>query len=201
MDQLDRLPETAIQDAGPVSKHLLSLGVRSFHDACRYVRALPYGYNADRDDPWSLFREGKGSCTTKHAVIAILADELSLPVGKTIGIYPMNEALVTGTGRILAKYGLPYVPMVHCFLAYGTHRVDLTEGNRNGKNGPVDKFLFVRPVKATIGGKEEYLLYRRALTEYILQLEELNGVDIRTILHAREEAVALLRQNIEYKHV
>ena len=49
---------------------------------------MPYGYNSDRDDLLILFREGFGSCTTKHAVIATLAGELGLPVVKNIGSTP-----------------------------------------------------------------------------------------------------------------
>ncbi|MCK7515680.1 MAG: hypothetical protein MZV70_74685 [Desulfobacterales bacterium] len=89
-----------------------------------------------------LFKEKMGTCTTKHAVIATLAAELGLPITRGVGIYAMTEAIVTGTDKILAEYGLPYVPMIHCFLEYGNYRVDLTEGNRNGKNRPIDDFLY-----------------------------------------------------------
>ena len=30
----------------------------------------------------------------------------------------MTEALVTGAGRITAAYGMPYVPMIHCYLEF-----------------------------------------------------------------------------------
>ena len=44
--------------------------------------------------------------------------------------------------------------------------------------------------------KDEYLLYRKALTDSISVREELSGVDIKTVLHAREEGLALLKANI-----
>jgi hypothetical protein len=161
------------------------------------VQQLPYGYNSDRDDPMILFQEKMGSCTTKHAVIATLAAELDLDIHKHIGIYPMTEELVTGTEKILTKYGLAYLPMVHCFLVYADRRVDLSEGNRNGKNGPISVFLYTQRVSANISAKDEYLLYRKALTRHILQRPELRGVDMKTILKAREEGLALLRANIQ----
>ena len=108
----------------------------------------------------------------------------------------MTEAIVTGSDRILEKYGLPYVPMAHCFLSYDTYRVDLTEGNHNGKNRSIEVFLHTEQVIPNIAGKDEYLLYRKALTDSILAWEELNGVDIKTLLHAREEGLALLKVNI-----
>ena len=82
MDKLTVFPEKTISDEGVISVKFLSLGVKSFHDACRYVHALQYGYNTDRDDLTILFKENMGTCTTKHAVIATLAEELNLPIEK-----------------------------------------------------------------------------------------------------------------------
>ena len=190
-------PDKTITEAGPITKTFLSLGIRSFQEACRYVHELPYGYNSDRDDLMILFQEKMGTCTTKHAVIATLAAELGLPITRGVGIYAMTEAIVTGTDKILAEYGLPYVPMIHCFLEYGNYRVDLTEGNRNGKNRPIDNFLYTNRVEAAISAKDEYMIYRRALSEVILKRDELKGVDIKRILHAREEGLKLLKANLQ----
>ena len=143
-----------------------------------------------------LFREGKGSCTTKHAVIATLAEDLALPIVKNIGIYGMTEDIVTGTKDILNTFNLPYVPMLHCFLVYGDYRVDLTQGNLNGKNRPIDEFLHTEKVIPNISAKDEYLLYRNALKGRILLREELRDVDIKRILQAREEGIKVLRSKV-----
>jgi hypothetical protein len=196
MDHYRNFPDAAIDGAGVVTSEFLKLDITGFSEACRYVHEMPYGYNSDRDDLLILFKEGKGSCTTKHAVIATLADELSLPIGKSIGIYAMTEDLVTGTQPILENYRLPYIPMVHCFLVNENFRVDLTEGNFNGKNKPMDRFLYTREVTANISAKDEYLLYRNALKDHILSRKELNGVDIKHVLQAREEGINLLRSKV-----
>lgn len=197
MDPYTVFPNKAITSAGPISRHFLSLGIQQFLDACDYVHHLPYGYNSDRDDLMILFKEKMGSCTTKHAVVATLAVELDLPVNKSIGVYPMTEALVTGTEKILNKYDLPYIPMIHCFLEYGEHRVDLTEGNQNGKNQSIDNMFYTEKVDPNISAKQEYLIYRRALKDHILSRQELQGVDIKRILHAREEGLELLRSLVK----
>ena len=197
MDKHTVFPDKPIMDAGPMARTFINLDIKGFLEACRYVHDLPYGYNSDRDDLMILFKEQMGSCTTKHAVIASLAAELQLPIEKSIGIYAMTEELVTGTQHILEKYEVPYVPMVHCFLVYQGYRVDLSEGNRNGKNGPIDDFLHTEKVAANIPGKDEYLLYRRALKEHILPREELHGTDLKTVLKAREEGLSLLKSKIK----
>ena len=196
MDSPHLFPDNNITPAGIISEAFIQRNIRSFHAACDYVLRMPYGYNTDRDDLMSLFAEGKGTCTTKHAVIGTLALELGLPIRKHIGIYAMTEALVTGTSAILNKYALPFLPMVHCFLADATHRADLTEGNRNGKNGPIDEFLYTVKVEPNISAKDEYLLYRKALKEHILNQGELAAIPLKTVLQAREEGLALLKRNI-----
>jgi len=196
MDNFDNFPDAHIDGSGVISNEFLRLGVTGFIDACQYVQRLPYGYNSDRDDLLILFKEGKGSCTTKHAVIATLAEELALPIVKKIGIYGMTEDIVTGTNDILKTFNLPYVPMLHCFLVYGDYRVDLTQGNRNGKNRPIDEFLHTEKVRPNISAKEEYLLYRNALKNRILLREELRGSDVKRILQAREEGIKVLRSKV-----
>ena len=196
MDKIDIFPDAPITGKGVVSAEFVSLGVERFVDACRYVHQLPYGYNKDRDDLLTLFKEGYGSCTTKHAVIATLAEELGLPVVKNIGVYAMTEEIVSGTNDILKEFDLPYIPMVHCFLVYGDFRVDLTEGNQNGKNSAISHFLYTAQVIPNIAGKDEYLMYRNALKEHILVRPELQGKDIKQILQAREKGIAQLKANL-----
>jgi len=197
MDNLIVFPDKDMPTAGIISAEFQRMGIRTFLEACRYVHALPYGYNSDRDDLMILFKEKMGTCTTKHAVIATLAAGLGLPITRGVGIYPMTEAIVTGTDKILAEYRLPYVPMIHCFLEYENYRVDLTEGNRNGKNRPIDDFLYTDRVEAAISAKDEYMIYRNALSDVILKREELKGIDIRRLLHAREAGLKLLKANLQ----
>ena len=64
MENFTNLPDKAITPPGVVAETFLALGINSFTDACRYVHALPYGYNSDRDEPMILFKEKLGSCTT-----------------------------------------------------------------------------------------------------------------------------------------
>jgi hypothetical protein len=196
MRSYDAFPEKPIGGAGPMAAAFQARGVQSFRAACAYVQRLPYGYNSDRDDPMILFKEQKGTCTTKHAVIAALASELGLPVAKHIGIYAMTEALVTGTQALLDTFSLPYVPMIHCFLACGSDRVDLTAGNRDGKNRTIDAFLHTEAVAPHISAKEEYLRYRRAMENLLATRDELRAVKLKTVLKAREMGIALLRAHV-----
>jgi len=196
MNKIINLPDGPILGSGRISEKFLSLDITTFHKACRYLHELPYGYNSDNNDPMILFKEKKGTCTTKHAAIASLAQEQGLMVEKHIGIYAMTEQIVAGTSDILEKYKLPFIPMIHCFLVYKQFMVDLTEGNKNGKKQNIERFLFSQKVDPCITGKQEYLLYRKVLKDIILESDAFFGLNINTILKAREEGLALLKASI-----
>jgi hypothetical protein len=196
MDSYTVFPNSLIHKKGIISEKFIDLKIKNFWDACVYVHELPYGYNSTPDDILILFKDGYGSCTTKHSVIATLADELGIAVYKMIGIYAMNEEIVTSTNLILYKYHLPYLPMIHCFLIYDSYRVDLTEGNNNGKNRSIEEFLFTEKVIPNISEKDEYLLYKKVLKNNILIRKEMKEITMIDVLHARTEGIALLRSKI-----
>jgi hypothetical protein len=196
MDKYKVFPNPAIINKGIISNTFINLGINTFWDACRHIHEVPYGYNSTTDDILILFKEGYGSCTTKHAVIATLAEELGIYVFKMVGIYAMIEDIVSGTNPILEKYHLPYLPMVHCFLVYDSYKVDLTEGNNNGKKRSIEDFLFTEKVIPNFSEKDEYLLYRKALKNHILTRKEMEGITINDVLHARIEGITMLRSKI-----
>jgi hypothetical protein len=200
MDPYTVFPNPTISKKGIISEKFLSLNIKNFWDACVYVHELPYGYNSSTDDILILFKEGFGSCTTKHAVIATLAEELNIPIYKMVGIYAMNEEIVTGTHHILEKYHLPYLPMNHCFLIYDSYRVDLTQGTNNGKNRSIEEFLFTEKVIPNISEKDEYLLYKSALKNQIMNRKEMEGIKIMDVLRARADGITLLHSKVSFKY-
>jgi hypothetical protein len=81
-------------------------------------------------------------------------------------------------------------------IAYENFRVDLTEGNRNGKDRFIEEFLHVQQVSPNISEKDEYLLYRKALKDVVLNRPELSGADLKHILHVLEAGLKLLKANL-----
>ena len=195
MDSYDKLPDAEIKPIGEISNKFLDPGLKTFKKACDYVHNIEYGYNTNYDDKLIFFKEKKGTCTSKHAVIAGLAEELNIPLSKHVGIYKFTEEISTGANEILKKYSIPYVPMAHCFLVYKNFRFDLTEDNCNGKNTSLEKFIHEEKVEPFITRKDEYLLFKKVLKEKILPSKEMEGVKERSILKAREESIILLKEN------
>jgi len=197
MDSYEKLPDKEITPSGKISKKFLELNITSFKDACYYVHNLDYGYNSNYDDEMILFKEKKGTCTSKHAIIAGLARELNIPLYKHVCVYKFTEEITTGVNEILKKYDIPYVPMTHCFLVYKQNRFDITEGNNNGKKKNIDEYIISERVDPFISGKDEYLLYKRVLKEYVLPSKEMEGIAEKKLLKARGESILLLIASIK----
>ncbi|MEM9325505.1 MAG: hypothetical protein AAGA85_07610 [Bacteroidota bacterium] len=193
MNSIDTLPDGALVPGTTMADVLLERDCSSFHEACHLVRDLPYGENTRHDDLTVLFDDGQGTCLTKHGVIAALAWELKLPVYKVMGVYGMTEEIVLGADAILKRYDLPYIPMIHCFLQSGTSRVDLTEGNHNGKRTSIEHFIHTERVIPDISAGDRYRIYRKVIAHLWSSSGE--KLDPRTLLAARGEALALLKAN------
>lgn len=192
MDSYEKLPDKEITSSGKISKKFLELNITSFKDACYFIHNLDYGYNKNYDDEMILFKEKKGTCTSKHGIIAGLAKELNIPLYRHVCVYKFTEEITNGADEILKKYNIPYVPMVHCFLVYDQYRFDLTEGNNNGKKKPIDEYIISERVDPFISGKEEYLIFKRILKEHVLPSKEMDGIAEKTLLKARGKSILLL---------
>ena len=95
--------------------------------------------------------------------------------------------MVTGVTPILQRYGLDFIPQINCFLVYEDLRVDLTEGNCNGKNQTIEHYDFVVQVQPDIDEQLDiyyYLSYLKRYGEIDSRLAELSP---ETVLAIRDE--------------
>lgn len=65
-----RLVQFDITPTGEVSREFLTHGLVHFRQAAQFVKQLPYGRNTDRSDYRLVLSEGRGTCSTKHALLA-----------------------------------------------------------------------------------------------------------------------------------
>ena len=120
------LPRVSLYRTGDMSRRFVAQGILTYRDAGRYVHHLPYGRNSDRANYRLVLDEGRGTCSTKHAVLAQLAREQRLALALTPGIYHMTETNTPGVGPVLDRYGLDSTPEAHCHLRYARYRIDVT---------------------------------------------------------------------------
>ena len=120
------VPPTPIPPGTSLTNAFLAHGCKTFAEAVAYVAALPYGRTTNRADYRQVLSEGRGTCSTRHAVIAALGAQLELPVQLYIGIYDMSETNTPGVGAVLQKHGLRAMPEAHTFMRYAGERVDIS---------------------------------------------------------------------------
>jgi len=114
-------------DHDSIVDELLVSGLSTFDDVLRVVQQLPYGRNENRFDPELVWRERKGTCSSKHSFLKKLATEQGFDKVKLIlAIYKMNTKNTPGIGDALEGSPLEYIPEAHCYLSIDGVRMDVT---------------------------------------------------------------------------
>jgi hypothetical protein len=135
------LPEFDLRPGTPASDHARAHGLATFREAADRVWRLPYGRTSDRANPFLVLEEGRGTCSTKHALLKLLALEHDVPVEQVLGVYLMTEANTPGVGQVLDAHGLSGIPEAHCYLRVGDQRIDLTHPPDSVPGEPIGGFL------------------------------------------------------------
>jgi len=188
------LPDIALAASGEISGAFMAVGARDFRSAARYVNALPYGRNSSRIEPLIVMLEGRGTCSTKHALLRRLAREQRLEVALVIGIYHMTERNTPGVGRVLAASGLEYLPEAHCYLRYLGDRIDVTREMAGGAAEPIARFLHEEDISPEQISKYKIALHQRWMREWIASADAPRGLGFAELWKIREACIAALGQ-------
>jgi hypothetical protein len=113
-----------------LSFEFLRRSIFDFESAAVFIRNLPYGRNANKQNLETVFSDGCGTCSTKHALLKQLAiendqDEIKL----FIGLFKMNGVNTPEVRPILRKNHLEYIPEAHCYLKHQGVILDCTKAN------------------------------------------------------------------------
>ncbi len=116
-----------VRPGGPVSEQFLKHHIFSFDGATNFIRQLPYGRNKSKTDLTTVFADGCGTCSTKHALLKQLADENGFADFKLIiGLFRMNAVNTPKIAATLNKYQLGYIPEAHNYLKWKNQVLDYT---------------------------------------------------------------------------
>lgn len=117
-------PITAL---GKASIAFRALGARSFVEAALYIQHLPYARNASKHDPLTVLTDGCGTCSSKHALLKILADENGQhAIQLMIGLFRMSGRNTPAVSATLKHHRLHHIPEAHCYLKYAGVIMDHT---------------------------------------------------------------------------
>ncbi|MGC1343078.1 MAG: hypothetical protein WA854_12175, partial [Candidatus Binataceae bacterium] len=179
---------------GEVTRAFVSIGSKDFRAAARYVHTLPYGRNSSRTDPLIVIREHRGTCSTKHTLLARLALAQRIEIALVIGVYRMNERNTPGVGRVLAANGLEYVPEAHCYLRYREDRIDVTREIADGPAEPIAHFLYEEEISPEQIGDYKIALHQRSMRDWIASPDAPHGFGFDELWKIREACIAALGQ-------
>ena len=152
---------------GEASRLAKECGLDTYLAAIRHVQALPYGRTSTNSYQLVLV-EGRGTCSSKHALLAALAQENGLAVELLLGIYEMTESNTPGVGEQLAKHNLTSIPEAHCYLRTERGIIDVTmpEGSPTGAER---HFFHEEAIRPEVVGVYKTTVHRRVLAEWLRQ--------------------------------
>ena len=101
---------------GRLSQKLLKLGIKDFHTAIDFVRALPYGRTSNARNLELLLTEHCGTYTIKHAFLAQIAQENQMDnIRLSLCAFQMSKENTEAIGEVLHKYDIESIPEITCF--------------------------------------------------------------------------------------
>jgi hypothetical protein len=121
-----KVPNTTINAVGKISQLFLAKNITTLWQAIEHVQKMPYGRNIDRTNYSQVLIEERGTCSTKHALIAALAKEMDISLNLTLVIFLLTSHNTPKIAPILESYHLIAVPEAHCYLTYNNKILDVT---------------------------------------------------------------------------
>lgn len=174
-----------IKSSGKISQEFLKKGISNFLDAMNFVKNLPYGRNSNREDFTLVLKEKKGTCSSKHALLKVLAEENSRSEVKLfLCIFKMKAITYPKIQKTLQNYNLEYIPEAHNYLKIENQIFDCT----NSKSSEKDFLPFLiseREVEVNDVKERKIQIHQDFLKKWCIK----NELDFDQIWKVREECI------------
>lgn len=177
-----------LSGAGPCSTEARRLGFTTFAQIAEHVRNLPYGRIEQDLQGLAVLHQGRGTCSSKHKLLAILARECARDdVRLTLGFYEMSERNTPGISEILNAAELKNILEAHCYLTWQGRRYDFT-GLPGGFTSPFESLTEERHVVPEDLPAAKRRFHRDAVIRWAKEL----GIDSDKAWKVREQCIAAL---------
>lgn len=161
---VDRI-DFPLRGTGPIVTQVTQRFER-FASLAEHIRQMPYGRTNSYGDPLAVLTENKGTCSGKHWLLALVAEECGRhDIELVVGIYAMSEVNTPGVGAILEPAGVLSIPEAHCYLKVGGLRLDFT-GLNEGATSPFYALLSEHTVQPARLLEEKSRLHREAIGQW-----------------------------------
>lgn len=182
------VPNFPILPSDPLCEAVLASGFSTFGQFAAHVKLLTYGRPTNTDDPLAVLHEKRGTCSSKHQLLAAVAHQCGhTEVLLTVGIYEMSEENTPGVGAALGAASQVSIPEAHCYLAIGGERFDFT-GLPSGQTSPFDALIAEHVVLPGDLPTTKARLHQQALARWAAEV----GVSPRDAWAIRETCILAL---------
>ncbi|WP_300664669.1 hypothetical protein [Fluviicola sp.] len=175
----------------PYSKELRNSGINSFVEACNFVAKLSYGRNANREDFGLVLSEQKGTCSSKHALLAELALENGHPEIELIaGIFLMNGETHAKLNDFFENKPYTSLPECHCYLRLKGERFDFTDTS-DALERIAPKLVREQRIDPNQVSDWKIVIHKDYLQRWLNRNPGI-GMTLENIWKEREEAISIL---------
>ena len=195
MHSWETLEPIVLKPAGVISAAFIAAGATDFRAAAKYIQGLAYGRNENRSDPLAVIHEGRGTCSTKHALLRRLALEQNVNVTLFLGIYEMNGRNTPGVGEVFTRHGLESLPEAHCYLRSGHSIVDVTRSMEPGPREQIKEFIYEEEISPEQIGAYKVSIHRRFLKRWMEQQNIAHARTLDDLWRIREECITALERS------
>lgn len=113
-----------------LTKLIVQKGITTWSNLLEYITHLPYGRTKNRGNLLRIIKDGKGTCSSKHALLKTVATLNAIPnVELILCIYKMNATNTPKIGNVLENEIINYIPEAHCYLKINGIAKDFTSKN------------------------------------------------------------------------
>lgn len=190
---MQSLPNFNLTALEPITTFFRKKNIVNFHAAIQFIQQLPYGRNSSKTDLSVLFKEQKGTCSTKHAVLRKLALEHQVKdIQLMLGLYKMNASNTPKVAPVLEQYGLAYLPEAHNYLAFKKQRFDFTVPHSSAIKFEQD-ILLEFEIEYTEIGTDKIQHHQSYIKEW-MKTQNLYPYSFDEIWHIRETCITALSQ-------
>jgi len=185
------IPNFKLNPENQTSKKFIEKGILDFNLACEYVKNIPIGRNKARNNFELIFEENIGTCSTKHALLNLLAEENNQnDIELMFGIYLISPETHPELTKLFEEKGLHNLPESHCFLRYKGKRYDFTSQN-NLLNQIETKIVREQRIEPNQVGEWKEKIHQDYLMRWLKRKPELT-ISLEEIWEIREECQKII---------
>lgn len=182
--------DSELNGTDDLTNDIVESGIVSWKDLIRTVRLFHYGRNKNRNDFELVWTERKGTCSSKHAFLKMVAELNGFDTVKLfIGIYKMNVTNTPGISSILENESISYIPEAHCYLKVDGEVLDATNLHSSFDDYKLDLLKEIEIDKEAVVS-EKIELHQEYLKSWIQKEQIKHSFD--EIWALREKCIAVL---------